>query len=55
MTVLSRHSDPREGETIMRWINMSRVAADMSMFAPPKGYRVVDEKDSFSIALKKQY
>jgi hypothetical protein len=55
MTVLSRHSDPREGETIMRWINMSRVAADMSMFVPPKGYRVVDEKDSFSIALKKQY
>jgi hypothetical protein len=54
MTVLSRHSDPREGETIMRWINVIRMDPDISMFAPPEGYRVVDEKDSCAVALKRQ-
>jgi hypothetical protein len=54
MTVLWRHSDPREGETIMRWIHMSRVEPELSAFAPPEGYRVVDEKDSFTITLKRQ-
>ncbi|HEV1286384.1 MAG TPA: hypothetical protein VNU44_13780 [Bryobacteraceae bacterium] len=52
MTVLSVHSDPREGETIMRWTHMSREEPELSMFAPPEGYRVVDEKDSFTLTLK---
>ena len=54
MTVLSMHSDPREGETIMRWTHMSREEPERSRFGPPEGYRVVDEKDSFTIMLKRQ-
>ena len=54
MTVLSRHSDPRDGEGIVRWTHMNREEPDLSMFAPPAGYRIVDEKDSFAITLKRR-
>jgi hypothetical protein len=55
MTVLRRHSDPREGETIMRWIHMSREEPAITMFAPSEDYRVVDEKDAFTLTLKRRY
>jgi hypothetical protein len=54
MTVLSKHSDPRAGETIARWIRISRVDPDLSMFTPPANYLVVDEKDSITVTLTRR-
>jgi hypothetical protein len=54
MTVLSKYSDPRNGETTMRMTNISRAEPDPALFMPPAGYAIVDEKDSFTMTLKKQ-
>jgi hypothetical protein len=53
-TVLSKNSDPRYGENLTRLTNISRAEPDAALFAPPTGFMVVDEKDSFSITLRKQ-
>jgi hypothetical protein len=53
-TVLSKNSDPRYGENSTRLTNISRAEPDAALFTPPAGYTVVDEKDSFSITLRKQ-
>jgi len=34
---------------------MSREDPDLSMFAPPADYRIVDEKHSFTMTLKTRY
>ena len=52
--VLSVFSDPRNGETTTRLFNISRSEPDPSLFMPPADYTVVDEKDSFTITIKKQ-
>lgn len=54
MTVLSKHFDPREGQTVRRWIHISRMEPDISMFTSPPGYLVVDEKESIAVTLRRQ-
>jgi len=54
MTVLSRYSDPRSGEETTRLVNISRAEPDGSLFVPPSGYSVVEEKDSATISVKRQ-
>ena len=53
-TVLTTNTDPRNGETITRLINISRAEPDASLFQPPAGYTIVDEKESFKMTLKRQ-
>lgn len=54
VTVLMRTSDPRSGDHTTRLTNVSRTSPDPSLFAPPPSYKVVEEKDSFSIVIKRQ-
>jgi hypothetical protein len=54
MTVLSTFSDPRNGEGTTKLINISRAEPDASLFVPPAGYSVVEEKDSAVISVKRQ-
>jgi hypothetical protein len=49
VTVLSKINDPRMGETTRTLIHLSRAEPDISLFQPPAGYRVVDEKVSVTI------
>ena len=46
-------SDPQTGETSIRKTNISRAAPDPSLFMPPHDYTVVDEKDSFTLTVKR--
>jgi hypothetical protein len=48
------NSDPRFGESSMRWTNVSRSEPEASLFALPAGYEVVDEHDAITIVLAKQ-
>jgi hypothetical protein len=41
--VMTRHSDPRSGETIYRLTNIKRSEPDRSLFAVPTDYTIVDE------------
>jgi hypothetical protein len=52
--VLSTHNDPRNGESTSKLINISRAEPEAALFLPPTGYQVVDEKDSFTVTLKRQ-
>lgn len=52
--VLSRFANPRDGETLIRLTNLSRAEPDQSLFQPPADYIIVDEKDLFTITLKRQ-
>jgi hypothetical protein len=45
----STSSDPRNGESIMRLINIDRNNPDPSLFQVPADYEIVDEKGPFSI------
>lgn len=40
MVVMSKHSDPRSGETIYRLTNISRTEPAKSLFEPPPGFTV---------------
>ena len=40
VTVMSKHNDPRFGETVYRLTNMNRVEPDHSLFEVPPGYAV---------------
>jgi hypothetical protein len=40
--VLSKHSDPRVGETVFRLTNISRAEPALSLFQPPADYKVTD-------------
>jgi hypothetical protein len=39
-TVLSKHSDPRDGETVFRLVDISRSEPPASLFQPPSDYQV---------------
>jgi hypothetical protein len=52
--VLSKFTNPRDGETVIRLTNVSRAEPDQSLFQPPAEYTVVDEKDPFTITLRHQ-
>ena len=41
VVVLSRHTDPRSGETVFRLTNISRAEPPASLFQPPPDYKVV--------------
>lgn len=40
--VMTRHSDPRFGETTFRLTNISRTEPDHSLFEVPAGYKIID-------------
>jgi hypothetical protein len=42
MTVMTKNSDPRSGETTMKLTNISRSEPDASLFQPPAGAEIVD-------------
>jgi hypothetical protein len=50
--LLQKSFDPRYGELTSRLINLSRTEPDAALFEPPSGYKMVDEKDGFTITLK---
>ena len=47
--VLSKQSDPRNGEFTMQMLNLSRVEPDPLLFTAPPDYSVVDETGAFTI------
>jgi hypothetical protein len=49
ITVQSKHTDPRMGETDYSLTNLSRSEPDASLFEPPAGYTVKDETGEFTI------
>ncbi len=51
LSVLIKNSDPRTGEQITRLTNISRDEPDPSLFQPPPGYTVVDEKGEFTMTM----
>jgi hypothetical protein len=53
-TVLSTNNDPRNGENVTKLINISRAEPDPSLFEPPSGYTVVDDKDGVTLTFKRQ-
>jgi hypothetical protein len=46
--VLSKNYDPRNGEQTQKLTNISRDDPDPSLFQPPAGYEVVDQKSQAS-------
>ena len=42
MTVMTKHHDPREGDTIYRLTNIKRSEPDRSLFQVPADYRIID-------------
>lgn len=48
-TVLSKHIDPRSGESTMKLVNISRDEPSPDLFQPPPTFQVVDETGSFQI------
>jgi hypothetical protein len=40
---MTRHSDPRFGETTYKLTNISRLEPDHSLFEPPAGYTMKEE------------
>ena len=49
MVIYRKTTDPRSGESIMRFANLSRNEPDPALFFPPADYQVVDETGPFSI------
>jgi hypothetical protein len=45
IVVMTRHSDPRNGETIYRLTNIRRTQPDQALFEVPAGYQTVTAKD----------
>jgi hypothetical protein len=43
ITVLSKTSDPRNGDTTMRLINISRAEPDPTLFQAPPDYQIEEE------------
>ena len=51
LTILSKCSDPRAGDTVTRLENLERTDPDPALFQVPPDYTVVEEKDQFRIDL----
>jgi len=49
VTVLSKSSDPLNGETITRLTKIIFEEPDPTLFQPPRDYKIVDEPGSFTI------
>jgi len=52
--VMTRHSDPRNGEEMIRLINISRAEPDSSLFQVPAGYQITEGKQMPAIFKQKQ-
>jgi hypothetical protein len=52
--VMTRHSDPRTGEEMVRLINISRAEPDSSLFQVPAGYQITEGKQMPVIFKPKQ-
>jgi hypothetical protein len=52
--VVTTSTDPRNGESVTKLIHISRAEPDLALFQPPVGYTIVDEKDPFTITIKRQ-
>jgi hypothetical protein len=53
MTILTRHYDPRAGETLYRLTDIRREEPDASLFQIPAGYDVFEAPMRFDVKLKK--
>jgi hypothetical protein len=49
--ILSKNSDPRNGDHTQKLINISRDEPDGSLFQLPADYEVADEKDPVHFAM----
>jgi hypothetical protein len=54
LEVLAKTTSARNGETVRRLTNINRAEPDPSLFQPPADYAIVDEKDLFTMTLKKR-
>jgi hypothetical protein len=52
MMVMTKHHDPREGDTIYRLTNINRSEPDRSLFQVPADYRVIDSSSPETTAPK---
>ncbi len=52
LNVMSRHTDPRTGDEMVRLINISRSNPDSSLFQPPAGYEISEGKN-FPVTFKR--
>jgi hypothetical protein len=50
--VLSKISDPRQGDRIQALVNISQTEPDPALFQVPPGYQVIDETGPFTITIK---
>ncbi len=44
MEILTRRTDPRNGETVTKLINISRAEPNRTLFEPPADYKTVEER-----------
>jgi len=51
ITILSKTSDPRSGESVRALVNISLAEPDPSLFQIPPGYKIVDETGPFTITI----
>jgi hypothetical protein len=51
ITVFSKNSDPRSGDSITALTNIDRAEPDPALFQIPRGYQVVEETGSFTITI----
>lgn len=49
--ILSKNSDPRSGDHTQKLINISRDEPDASLFQPPAGYEVAEERGPVNFAM----
>jgi hypothetical protein len=49
LTVLTKRSDPRSGDSTVQMLNLSRAEPDPFLFTVPSDYSIVDETGPFTI------
>jgi hypothetical protein len=54
MEILREMFDPRFGKGTVRMVDLSHAEPDATLFVPPADYSVVDEKDSFTMTLRRR-
>ena len=46
--------DPRNGESVVKLVNINRAEPDPPLLQPPSGYAIVDDNGSVTITFKRQ-
>jgi len=54
LNIMTRHSDPRFGETTYRLTNINRTEPDPSLFRVPDGYKLTESKGGERIFIRKE-